>query len=171
MSKNSSNNKNFTMDTLQKYKDQPLYEVPEHYFEQLQYDVMQLVKKEEKQQKATKKWISAVSVAASIAIIITLSFFLFVNRNTTEHFYVHEEITNHEDTILTLDSSHYAEATEIIINNTVVSEEITKPLSTKAPLVAQKETIVYRAVDYYLDDYDINNFCEVMCDLECFYDY
>jgi len=157
------------MDTLQKYKNTPLFEVPEHYFEQLQYDVMQRVKKEVKQQNSKKQWISAVSVAASFAIIITLSFFLFVNRNTNEHFYVHEEITNPEDSNFTSDSNQLAEITEHPIVTPTESVAPQKPLFSKAPLVA--ETIVYRAVDYYLDDFTTDSFCEVMYDLECYYDY
>ena len=157
------------MSTLQKYKDIPLYDVPEHYFEQLQYDVMQHVKKEEIKQKNTKKWFSAVSVAASFTIIVTLSFFIFVKRDNKEHFYVHEDIPQPEETVLSLESNQLAEAKEIIVENNTEAEQTPKPLSTKVPLVA--ETIVYRAVDYYLDDYTIDSFCEVMYDLECFYDY
>ena len=157
------------MDTLQKYKNKPLFEVPEHYFEQLQYNVMQRVKKEVKSQNSKKQWISAISVAASFAIIITLSFFLFVNRNTNEHFYVHEEIINSEDSILASNSNLLAEVTEhaIVIPTELIAPQ--KPLSSNAPLVA--ETIVYRAVDFYLDDFTTDSFCEMMYDLECYYDY
>ena len=169
MSKRSSNNSQFSMDTLQKYKDKPLFEVPEHYFEQLQYDVMQRVKKEEKQRKFKKQWISAVSVAASFAIIVTLSFYVFVNKDTNEHFYVHEEVFTPENLILSSDSNQLAEVTEHTILIPVESAEMPKPLSSKTPLVA--ETIVYRAVDFYLDDFTTDSFCEVMYDLECFYDY
>ena len=157
------------MNTLQKYKDTPLYDVPEHYFEQLQNDVIQRVNKEKIFRKNAKKWISAVSVAASIAIILTLSFYIFVNEDTNKHFYAQEDIPLNEETILTIDSNQLAEAEEIIIENNAETLEIPKPLSPKAPLVA--ETIVYRAVDYYLDDYTIDSFCEVMYDLECYYDY
>jgi hypothetical protein len=158
------------MKKKKKYKDKPLYEVPDCYFEQLQRDVMQRVVKEEK--RTPKKWISAVSVAASISIIFALSYFLYLNRNTDEHFYVHEEMPLPDNSIISLDSSYLAEATECIIIDTITEEIPTtpKPLSPKAPLV-EKETIVYRAVDFYVDDYEINNFCETMYELECYYDY
>ena len=157
------------MDTLQKYKNHTLYEVPEHYFEQFQQDVMQRVKQEKQQQKVQQKWISAVSVAASFAIIVTLSFFIFVNKNSNEHFYVHEEITQSEDTVSTFESNQLAEASELAAEIPNEPVETPKPLSSKAPFVA--ETIAYRAVDFYLDDYTVDSFCEVMYDLECFFDY
>ena len=149
------------MDTLEKNKDKPLFEVPEHYFEQLQHNVMQRVAREEKRQKLQKKWISAISVAASLAIIVALSVYLITNSNPNDHFYVHEEIAQPEDTILTLDTNYLAESTEIVVNEFMETNE--------AP--AAKETIVYRAVDFYVDDYEIDSFCEVMYDLECYFDY
>jgi hypothetical protein len=160
------------MDTLQKYKEIPLFEVPEHYFESFQHDVIQRIIKEEKRRNTTKRWISAVSIAASIAIIFMLSFYIFLNRNSNEPFYVHQEINQPEDSILTLDSNHFAEATELANDIPLESVESPKPLSPKAPLVAaEKETIVYRAVDYYLDDYTADSFFETMYELECYYDY
>jgi len=159
------------MDTLQQYKDKPLYEVPDHFFEQLQHDIMQRVITEEKQQKTFKKWISVASVAASIALIVALSVFLFVNRSDNEHFYVHEEIAQPEDSIISLDVNHLAEVTEIMDNVIEIEPTILEPVAPKAPSVAEKETIVYRAVDYYVDDYETDNFCETMYDLECYYDY
>ena len=150
------------MDTLENNKNKPLFEVPEHYFEQLQHDVMQRVAKEEMRQKWQRKWVSAVSVAASLAIIVTLSVYLITNSNPNDHFYVHEEIAQPEGTVLTLDTNHLAENTEAIINESVETNETS---------VAAKETIVYRAVDFYVDDYEIDSFCEVMYDLECYFDY
>jgi hypothetical protein len=158
------------MDTLQHYKDKPLYEVPEHYFEQFQHDVMQRVTKVEKQQKTFRKWISAASVAASIALIVTLSVFLFVNRNDNEHFYVYQEIALPEDSILSFDSNQLADA-NINVEDSIEAAELSETSFLKDPPVDAKETIVYRAVDYYIDDYDTNNFCEAMYDLECYYDY
>jgi hypothetical protein len=157
------------MDTLEKYKDKPLFEVPENYFEKFQYDVLQLVMKEEKRQNTHKQWIAAVSIAASVAIILMLSFFLFLNRNTNEPFYVHQEVIQDEKSILTLDSIHFAEAIDLEIEEPVESAETPKTLYPKVPLVA--ETIVYRAVDYYLDDYTADSFFDTMYDLECYYDY
>ena len=169
MSKNRFNDSHFSMDTLQKYKDKSLFEVPEQYFEQLQLDVMQRVAKEEKRKKATKKWISAMSVAASIALIVMFSYFLFVNRDFDEHFYVYQEVIASEDTILTLDSNHLAEASEIIVTEIIEVKEKTKTLSSPtAPVV---ETIVYRAVDFYVSDYELDNFYDTMYELEFFYDY
>jgi len=159
------------MDRLHKYKNQPLYDVPEHYFEQFQFDVMQRVKMEKSELKNSKKWISLVGVAASIVIIIGLSIFLFLNRDANEHFYVHEDVIQSDNSIQTLDSNCLAEAMELAENSSVASIETTDNFIANAPLAAQKETIVYRAVDYYLDDYTTDNFCEVMYDLECFYDY
>ncbi|MCL1850046.1 MAG: hypothetical protein FWF70_01355 [Bacteroidetes bacterium] len=159
------------MDTLQKYKEKPLYEVPEHFFEQFQHEVMQRIEKEEKQHKTRKQWISAISVAASIAIIVALSCFIFLNRNTEEHFYVHEEIQLPEDSIITLDANHLAEAPELIHNNTTEQIIPEKSLSPKVPLVAENETIVYRAVDYYVDDVETENFYDTMYELECYYEY
>ena len=168
MSKSSSKNGYFTMDTLHKYKNKPLYEVPDDYFEQLQQNVMQHITKEHRRTKTAKRWFSAVSVAASIAIIVTLTFYVFVNKDVNEHFYVHEDITQSEEIFSNLYSNQLAEAKEFSIATPVESVESLKPLS-KVPLVA--ETIAYRAVDYYLDDYTTDSFCEVMYDLECYYDY
>jgi len=160
------------MDTLQPYKDKPLFEVPEHYFEQLQQDVMQRVKKETKSQKIKKQWFSAISVAASIALILALSYFIFLNRDSEPHFYVHEEILPSEDSIISLDSNSIAEAIEMIATNDTAEQIITsKPLFSKAPLVPVNETIVYRAVDYYVDDFLTENFYETMYDLESYFDY
>ena len=155
------------MNTLENNKTKPLFEVPDHYFEQMQHDVMQKVMQEEKRRKTSKTWISAISAAASIAIIVLLSVYLIINRNTEEHFYVYEEIIPTDDTLITLESNHLAE----VINE--LTEEISEPLSLQAPLVAinNKETIVFRAMDFYVDDYEIDSFCEVMYDLECYYDY
>jgi len=155
------------MNTLENNKTKPLFEVPDHYFEQMQHDVMQKVMQEEKRRKTSKTWISAISAAASIAIIVLLSVYLVINRNTEEHFYVYEEIIPTDDTLITLESNHLAE----VINE--LTEEISEPLSLQAPLVAinNKETIVFRAMDFYVDDYEIDSFCEVMYDLECYYDY
>ena len=167
MSIHSSKNNRFTMDTLQKYKNSPLYEVPDCYFEQFQHDVMQRVAKEERPQKRFGKWISTISAAASIALIVMLSFFLFVNRNTNKPFYVHEDIKPQDDTILSLELNPLAEVSEPFIETTLASKET---LSSNEP-VTTKETIVYRAVDFYIDDYETNNFCDMMYDLECYYDY
>jgi len=152
------------MDTLQKNKDKSLYDVPNSYFEQLQQNVIQRVKNETSRQKTIKQSISAVSVAASVAIIVTLSFYIFLNKNANEHFYTHEEITQ-EVSVSNIDFKQIAEAPK------VVSEFSSEPkLSiSNAPIVA--ETIVYRAVDYYLDDYTTDNFCEIMYELECYYEY
>jgi hypothetical protein len=157
------------MDTLKKYKDKPLYEVPEHFFDQFQHDVMQRVTGVEKQQKTFRKWISAASVAASFAIIVALSVFLFLNRDTHEHFYVYEDITPTEDSILDFDSNPLADA-KINIEESIEPVEVETIFSKEIPPDA-KESIVYRAVDFYLDDYETNNFCEAMYDLECYYDY
>ena len=160
------------MDTLQQYKDKPLYEVPDHFFEQFQHNVMQRVAKETKRQKMRKQWISAISIAASFTIILALSYFIFLNKNTDEHFYVHEEIALPEDSIISLDVSYLVEANELIDNIIEENPILPEPLSSKVPLVAvEKETIVYRAVDYYVDDYETDNFYETMYDLECYYDY
>jgi Ca2+/H+ antiporter len=146
-----------------------LFEVPEQYFEQLQFDVMQHVAKEEKRKKATKKWISAMSAAASIALIVVFSYFLFVNRNLDDHFYVYQEVTVQEDTILTLDSNHLAEASEIMVTEVIEVKEKSEILSS--PAVPVVETIVYRAVDFYISDYELDNFYDMMYELEFFYDY
>jgi hypothetical protein len=159
------------MDTLNKYKDKPLYEVPEHFFEQFQQDVIQRVAKEEKRQKTRKQWLSAVSVAASFTLIMALSYYIFLNRNTEQHFYVHEDTQLPEDSIISLESNHLAEATELITIDTAEQLTLEEPLSPKAPSVAEKETIVYRAVDFYVDDYATDNFYETMYELECYYDY
>jgi flagellar basal body-associated protein FliL len=146
-----------------------LYEVPEHFFEQFQHDVMQRVTKEEKRRKTQKQWISTISVAASIALIMALSYFIFLNKDTNNHFYVHEELPHLEDSIISLDSNHLAEATERIEN---VPAEVIIP--AKDPVVKNEtpaETIVYRAVDYYVDDYATENFYDTMYELECYYDY
>jgi flagellar basal body-associated protein FliL len=163
------------MNLLQKYKNKPLYEVPEHYFEQLQQDVMQRVMKEEKPQKTKKLWISVVSVAASIAVIVTLSFYIFQNRNSYEYFYAHDEFVTSENEILQ-DSNCFAEASDTPVESAIHKKTIHKPLSSNASLVAinsntTKETIVYRAVDYYLDDFTTDSFFEAMYDLECYFDY
>jgi len=160
------------MDTLHQYKEKPLYEVPDHYFEQLQHDVMLRVKKEIKQQISFKKWTSAISAAASIVLIIALSCFIFINKNTNTNFYVHEDIPLHENSIITLDSNHLAEATELNITNDTAEQTITsEPLSPKVPLVAVNETIVYLAVDFYVDDFVTDNFYDTMYELESYYDY
>lgn len=152
------------MNTLQNHKNTSLFDVPEHYFEQLQRDVMQRVAKEEKNQRKTKKWISAISIAASLSLVFILSHFLFVNRNFEEHFYVHQENMPNENTITPQDSNQLA---EVIIDSTENNENL-ESSSLQAPLV---ETIVYRAVDFYVDDYETSNFCEVMYELECYFDY
>ena len=160
------------MDILHQYKESPLYEVPDHYFEQLQHDVMQCVKKEIKQQASFKKWTSSISAAASIVLIIVLSCFIFLNKDTNTNFYVHEEIQLLEDLIITLDSSHLAEATELaIINDTAEQIVAIQPLSPKAPLVVANTTIVYLAVDFYVDDFVTDNFYDTMYELESYYDY
>jgi len=153
------------MDILQKYKEEPLFDVPEHYFEQLQYDVMQRVNKVQKQHHRAKTWISAVSVAASLALIVVLSVYLFVNRNVNEPFYVHEETIQIEDT----NSLNLAEAIDIPAERTTETISTTQPLSSNTP--STPETIAFVAVDYYLDDNTIDNFYEIMYDLECYYDY
>jgi len=158
------------MDTLQKYKNKPLYEVPDSYFEQLQQDVMQRIKIEKKQKITTKKWISAISVAASIAIIITLTIYVFDNRNANEHFYVLDEIHAQQDSILTIENNQLAEAQEFTLEIPVVPNALLNPATSKSPEITT-ETIVYRAVDFYLDDYTVDSFCEIMYELECFYDY
>jgi hypothetical protein len=159
------------MDTLHKYKEKPLYEVPEYFFEQFQHDVMQRIIKEKKLQEVRKHWISIISVAASITLIIALSCFIFLNRNTKEHFYVHENIQHPEDSVITLDSNHFAEVTEHITHHLPEQTPSEKPLSPKVTLVAENETIVYRAVDYYVDDFETENFYNTMYELECYYEY
>ena len=162
--------------SLHKYKDKPFYEVPEDFFEQFQYDVMQRVAHEQKRQKKQRQWISAVSAAASIALIMALSYFIFLNKDVDEHFYVHEEITQPENSTTTLDSNHLAEAAELIHTHTAVinpTQEIapnTKSLPQKNPAV-ETETIAYRAVDYYVDDVQTETYYETMYELECYYDY
>jgi len=167
MSKKSSNNK-LSMDILQKYKEEPLFDVPDQYFEQMQHGVMQRVTKDIKQGTATKKWLSAVSFAASFAIIVILSVYLLINRNTNQPFYVQEEIIQSEDSVLTYDN-YLAEATDLIVEDTLDTTPIPESLSYKTPLVT--ETIAYLAVDFYVDDFTIDNFFEIMYDLECYYDY
>jgi len=155
------------MDTLQKYKDKSLFEVPEHYFERLQQGVIQRIMMEEKMQKMQKRWISIISVAASITLIVMLSYFLFENRNFDEHFYVSEEIIHPQETVISHNPNHFAESVDIHVNEaTEIKEKKTETIVANA-----KETIVYRAVDFYVDDYETYSFCEVMYDLECYYDY
>jgi len=158
------------MDTLQKYKNHALFEVPEQYFEQFQQEVMQRVKQEKQQKITIKKWFSVVSVAASISIIIVLSFYVFVNKDTSEHFYVHEEIIHPGDSILSFETNQLAEAQEMTVEIPVEAAVPQKITSSKSPELTG-ETIVYRAVDYYLDDFTVDSFCEIMYDLECYYDY
>ena len=165
MSKKRNNNHNF-MDTLQDYRDKPLYEVPEDYFEQLQHNVMQHVKKEIRQQISFRKRASAISAAASIVLIFALSCFIFLNKNPKTKFYVHEDIPTSEDSIITLDSNYLAEVTELFANT-----DTTDPLSSDLPLIAENETIVYLAVDHYVDDFLTENFYDTMYDLESYYDY
>jgi len=153
------------MDTLHKYKDKPLYEVPEHFFEQFQHEVMQRVTRK----KIQKQWFSTISVAASIALIFALSYFIFLNKNTNEHFYVHEDMPLPEDSIISFNTNHLAEVTEPIITPHEETPTNPEPLSTKAPLVA--ETIVYRAVDFYVDDFETDIFFDLIYELECYYDY
>jgi hypothetical protein len=166
MSKKSFKIKHLSMDILQSNKNKPLYEVPDHYFEQLQHNVMQRVAVEEKRRGFYKKWISAVSIAASITLIFILSYFIFVNRNLDEHFYVFEELIQQDDTVNSKNINQLAENIETSIN-------LNEPLEKLSPNTSLEpdETIVYRAVDFYVDDYETNNFCEVMYDLECYYDY
>ena len=164
------------MNTLQNHKEKPLFEVPEHFFEQFQNDVMQKVKREEKELKIRRKWISAISIAASFTIIFMLSYFLFINRNTEEHFYVYQVITQPEEDVLTLDSNFLADVNDSPITSPMIDTDTSYPIlsnnktSTNNQTVAA-ETIVYNAVDFYVDDYQIDNFCDVMCELECYYDY
>ena len=171
MSISSLNNNRISMNTLQKYREKPLYEVPEQYFEQLQHDVMQRVVRKENQQKTIRKWISGISVAASITLIFILSYFIFENRKTDDHFYAHEETKIHEDSILTSFSCHLSENMEISDNDSIELIEKKETTLPQKKYAAQSETIAYRAVDFYVDDFETNNFCEVMYDLECYYDY
>ena len=160
------------MDTLQKYKDKPLYEVPEHYFDQLQLDVMQRVKKEIKQQISFKKWASTISAAASIVLIVALSCFIIFHKNINTNFYVHEEHPILEDSMITIDHHYLSEATEFIITNDTTEQTTSpEPLFPKAPSVAANETIVYLAVDFYVDDFVTDNFYDTMYELESYYDY
>jgi len=155
------------MDILQEYKGKPLYEVPENYFEQFSNDIINRVNKE-KQLKKTKKWISVISVAASLTGIVFLSNFIFVNQNTDEHFYVQANTPSDKSTLL--------QDSDYVIKNDDKSDlkedvsNIKEPIEINQSSV-NKETIVYRAVDFYVDDYETNNFCEVMYELECDYDY
>jgi hypothetical protein len=173
MSKKSLNNKRLFMDTIQNHKNKPLFEVPESYFGQLQHDVMQRITQDGKQTYISKKWFSAISVAASIALIFLLSYFLFVNKNLDEHFYVHQEILPPEDEMNVYDSIHLAEAGEVFVNELLEANRDTETFLSNAPSVAgvDKETIVYSAVDFYVDENVTSNFCEVMYDLECYFDY
>jgi len=82
--------------------------------------------------------------------------------------YVHEEIALPEDSIISLDVNHLAEVNEPFINLSEDIDVINEPLHKNETSV---ETIVYRAVDYYVDDYETDNFYETMYDLECYYDY
>jgi predicted nucleic acid-binding Zn ribbon protein len=160
------------MDTLLKYKEKPLYEVPEDFFEQFQHDVMQRVTKEAKQHKIRKQWFSAISIAASITLIMALSYFIFLNRNTDEHFYVHEELPTFEDSVISLSPNHFAEATEIIDNFS--DEVIVNQPQTQNPVIKNDppaETIVYRAVDFYVDDFETETFYNTVYELDCYYDY
>jgi len=160
------------MDTLHQYKENPLYEVPEHYFDQLQHEVMQRVNKEIKQQLSFKKWTSVISAAASIVLIIALSCFILLNKNTNTNFYVHEDIPPFEDSIITLDYNYLADATELTTPTDTPDPIITSdPLFPKNPLVAANETIVYLAVDFYVDDVVTDNFFDTMYELESYYDY
>jgi hypothetical protein len=153
------------MDILQQYKEEPLFDIPEHYFDQLQQNVMQRVNEVQKHQNRVKNWISAVSVAASMALIVVLSVYLFVNRNVNEPFYVHDETILIEDT----NSLNLANVIDISIEEPLEIIQNSEPLSPN--LSATPETIAYVAVDYYLDDNTIENFYEIMYDLECYYDY
>jgi hypothetical protein len=153
------------MDILQKYREEPLFDVPEHYFERLQYDVMQRVNKIQKQRYRAKAWISAVSIAASISLIIVLSVYLFVNRSAIDPFYAQEETFLIEDTY----SLNLADAIDIPVVKTTETISTTRPLSYNAN--SKPETIAYVAVDYYLDETAIDNFYKIMYDLECYYDY
>jgi ABC-type phosphate transport system auxiliary subunit len=162
--------------TLHKYKDKPFYEVPEDFFEQFQQDVMQRVAHEAKRQKKQRQWISVVSVAASIALIMVLSYFIFLNKDGEQHFYVHEDLLQSENLTTTLDTNCLAEATEHIHTNTAAinpTQEIApspKSLPHKTQAV-ETETIAYRAVDYYVDDVQTEAYYETMYELECYYDY
>jgi len=158
------------MDTLNKYKDKSLYEVPDHFFEKFQHDVMQCVRMEEKQQKRYKQWLSSISVAASIAIIIALSYFIFLNRNPIELFYAHEDMLLQEDSASSLYPNHLAEANERIDTATEKIFYTEEPKTgIKEQLVV--ETIAYLAVDFYLDDFETENFYDTMYELECYYNY
>ena len=162
--------------TLHKYKDKPIYEVPEDFFEQFQHDVMQRVAHEAKRQKKQRQWISAVSAAASVAIIMELSYFIFLNKDGEQHFYVHEDLPQSENLTTALDTSSLAEASELIHTNTAAinpTQEIapkTKSIPQTNPTV-ETETIAYRAVDYYVDDVQTETYYETMYELECYYDY
>jgi hypothetical protein len=160
------------MDTLQKYKEKPLYDVPDSFFQQFEREVMQRVKMEEKERTSSyKKWISAASIAASVVLIGMLSYFLIENRNPNEPFYVHEEIAKPDNPVLHFDSTYVAETKQVIPDKPLESVEKTPSVVPVETNVAVKETIVYRAVDYYIDDYETSLFCETMYDLECYYDY
>jgi len=160
------------MDTLQKYKEKPLYDVPDSFFQQFEREVMQRVKMEEKERTSSyKKWISAASIAASVVLIGMLSYFLIENRNPNEPFYVHEVIAKPETPVLHFDSTYVAENKKVITDKPLESVEKIPSVAPVETNVAVKETIVYRAVDYYIDDYETSLFCETMYDLECYYDY
>ena len=174
MSKSNLINKHNLMDTLQKYKEKPLYEVPDSFFQQFEREVIQRVKMEEKERASSyRKWISAASIAASVVMIGLLSYFLIENRNPNEPFYVHEEMVKPETPVSNFDSTYVAETKIVIPDKPVDSVEKT-PLVAPVETTASnptKETIVYRAVDYYIDDYETIQFCETIYDLECYYDY
>jgi len=171
------------MNILQKNKEKPLYEVPEQFFEQLQKNIMKRVLKEKSKEKSFKQWLSVASVAASVVLIFLLSYFLFVNRNPNELFYVHENISLQEESMLSNEVVHLAEVKEINTYEKKNDFELKNTNNKPKPLVsippieypispAQfSETIVYRAVDYYLDDYEVIRFCDVMYDLDCYYEY
>jgi hypothetical protein len=156
------------MDTLNKYKNKPLYEVPEHFFEKFQHEIMQRVTKERKQRKKYKQLVYAISVAASIALIIALSYFIFLNRDTNNHFYAHKELSPIEDSITSLDFNHLTEVVEL--DDSIPLKEIIHNKSI-AINETSAETIAYRAVDYYVDDYETETFFDTLYELECYYDY
>jgi hypothetical protein len=167
MSINSSE-KNKFMDNLHKYKEKPLYDVPEIFFEQFQSAVMQRIAKEEKRQRTQKKWISTISIAASLAVIVVLSCFIFLNQNANNHFYVHKEIITHEDSSISLAHNYLAKVTEVIEN---AHKEIPVTPETVVKNETPTETIVYRAIDYYVDDVEMETFFDAVYELECYYDY
>jgi len=154
------------MDTLQKHKNEPLFDVPEHYFNELQYDVMQRIAKEGKRRSFYRKWMASVSIAASFALIFLLSYFIFVNRSFENNFYAFEEINPQENTPFLEEANYFVETIENIVE--IPCENTAK---TKTQPQTTTETIFYSAVEFYVDDYTTSNFCEVMFDLECYFDY